>query len=45
MRLLKLLLICLIAVGLFCSGCKKDESSAPTEPNAQVTLSQDEATT
>ena len=44
MKHVKLLLICLIAVGLFCTGCKKD-SSTPEEPNAQVTSSQDEATT
>ncbi len=44
MKHVKWLLICLIAVGLFCTGCKKD-SSEPEEPNAQVTLSQDEAVT
>lgn len=44
MKLVKFLLICLIAAGLFCSGCKK-ESSTTEDPNAKVTLSQDEATT
>lgn len=44
MKHVKWLLICLVAVGLFCSGCKKD-SSEPEEPNARVTLSQDEAAT
>jgi outer membrane lipoprotein-sorting protein len=44
MRLVKLLLICLIAAGLFCSGCKKDEST-PSDPNAQVTSSQDKVLT
>ena len=38
MKHVKLLLICLIAVGLFCSGCKK-ESSTTEEPNAAVTSS------
>jgi hypothetical protein len=38
MKHVQLLLICLIAVGLFCSGCKK-ESSNPEEPNAAVTSS------
>ena len=38
MKHVKLLLICLIAVGLFCSGCKK-ESSQTEEPNAPVTSS------
>jgi len=44
MRLVKLLLICLIAVGLFCCGCKKEEST-PTEPNARLTSSQAETAT
>jgi len=44
MKHVKWLLICLIAVGLFCSGCKKD-SSTPAEPNARVTSSQAETAT
>lgn len=44
MKLVKLLLVCLLAAGLFCSGCKKEESTT-TEPNAQVTSSQAEAVT
>ncbi len=44
MKHVKWLLICLIAVSLFCSGCKKD-SAAPEEPNVQMTSSQDKATT
>jgi hypothetical protein len=44
MKLLKFLLICFIAAGLFCAGCKK-ESSTPEDPNAQVTLSQEQAAT
>jgi uncharacterized lipoprotein YajG len=39
-----MLLICLAAVALFCAGCKKDEKTT-ADPNAQVTLSQDKATT
>lgn len=39
MKHVKLLLICLIAVGLFCPGCKK-ESSPPEEPNATEASSQ-----
>ncbi|MHC4534440.1 MAG: hypothetical protein ACYS6K_10850 [Planctomycetota bacterium] len=41
MKLVKLLLICLIAFVLFCPGCKK-ESSPPEEPDATVTSSRDE---
>jgi len=44
MKHVKWLLICLVAVGLICSGCKK-ESSTPEEPNAQVTSSQDQTAT
>lgn len=41
MKHLTLLLICLVAVALFCAGCGKDEEKTPTaDPNAQVTLSQ-----
>ena len=43
MKRVKLLLICVIAVGLFCPGCKK-ESSPPEEPNATVTSSKGEDT-
>jgi len=42
MKHVKLLLICLIAVGLFCSGCKK-ESSSPEEPNASAASPKDDA--
>jgi len=42
MKHVKLLLICLIAVGLFCPGCKK-ESSPPEEPNEPMASSKDEA--
>ena len=42
MKNLTMLLICLIAVALFCAGCGKKEEEKPTpDPNAQVTLSQD----
>ena len=42
MKHVKVLLICLTAISLFCPGCKK-ESSPPEEPDAAVTSSQDEA--
>lgn len=41
MKHAKLLLICLIAVGFFCPGCKK-ESSPPEEPNEPAVSSKDE---
>jgi hypothetical protein len=42
MKNLAMLLICLVAVALFCAGCgKKEEEKTPTaDPNAQVTSSQ-----
>jgi hypothetical protein len=44
MKHVKFLLLCLIAVGLFCPGCKK-ESSLPEEPNATEASSQVEDAT
>ena len=43
MKHLTMLLICLVAVALFCAGCgKKEEEKAPAaDPNAQVTVTQD----
>ena len=41
MKNLTMLLICLVAVALFCAGCGKDEKKTPAaDPNAQVTSSQ-----
>jgi len=47
MKNLTMLLICLVAVALFCAGCgKKEEEKAPAaDPNARVTLSQNVVTT
>jgi hypothetical protein len=44
MKHIKVLLICLIAVGLVCPGCKK-ESPPSQEPNAPATSTQDQAAT
>jgi hypothetical protein len=41
MKNLTMLLICLVAVALFCAGCGKDEEKAPAaDPNARVISSQ-----
>ena len=45
MKKLTTLLICLVAVALFCAGCKKEEKTTTTDPNSRVTLSQDRAAT
>jgi hypothetical protein len=41
MKNFTMLLICLVAVALFCAGCGEKEEEKTPDPNAQVTLTQD----
>jgi hypothetical protein len=40
MKHLTMLLICLVAVALFCAGCGKKDEEKVADPNAQVISSQ-----